>query len=220
MSNHLYLAHHGIKGMKWGVRRFQNPDGTLTEAGKQRYKLDSDGSLQKLTRKERAAAKKERVEAARKQTMEDYVAGKKLKPTSRMYARSQFESLKEASKDEYIKSEEGAKLYKEWSDAANEYQKLRGMAAAASVYGVGISSGYFDARAYQVKHGPLADASRKLAQAEGHYTAAKIIDKYGENGLERFMNDIWYMEKRNSGEEIVDWYVRNNQMYWSNERHL
>lgn len=31
-----YLAHHGIKGQKWGVRRFQNPDGSLTEAGKKR----------------------------------------------------------------------------------------------------------------------------------------------------------------------------------------
>lgn len=32
-----YLAHHGIKGQKWGVRRFQNPDGTLTEEGRRRY---------------------------------------------------------------------------------------------------------------------------------------------------------------------------------------
>lgn len=29
-----FLAHHGIKGQKWGIRRYQNPDGTLTEAGK------------------------------------------------------------------------------------------------------------------------------------------------------------------------------------------
>lgn len=32
-----YIEHHGILGMKWGVRRFQNDDGTLTEAGKKRY---------------------------------------------------------------------------------------------------------------------------------------------------------------------------------------
>ena len=35
------LCHHGIKGQKWGIRRYQNPDGTLTEEGKQRYKLGS-----------------------------------------------------------------------------------------------------------------------------------------------------------------------------------
>lgn len=32
-----FFAHHGIKGQKWGIRRFQNEDGTLTEAGKKRY---------------------------------------------------------------------------------------------------------------------------------------------------------------------------------------
>ena len=31
------LQHHGIKGQKWGVRRFQNEDGSLTNAGKKRY---------------------------------------------------------------------------------------------------------------------------------------------------------------------------------------
>jgi len=32
-----YLAHHGIKGQKWGQRRFQNADGSLTNSGRQRY---------------------------------------------------------------------------------------------------------------------------------------------------------------------------------------
>lgn len=37
-----YLAHHGIKGQKWGVRRFENPDGTLTAAGRKRYGEGAD----------------------------------------------------------------------------------------------------------------------------------------------------------------------------------
>lgn len=32
-----YLEHYGVKGQKWGVRRFQNKDGTLTKLGKKRY---------------------------------------------------------------------------------------------------------------------------------------------------------------------------------------
>lgn len=32
-----WMAHHGIPGMQWGKRRFQNKDGSLTEAGKRRY---------------------------------------------------------------------------------------------------------------------------------------------------------------------------------------
>lgn len=38
MNTNDYLMHHGIKGQKWGVRRFQNPDGTRTAAGKKREK--------------------------------------------------------------------------------------------------------------------------------------------------------------------------------------
>ena len=37
MSENEHLAHYGILGMKWGVRRFQNEDGSLTTLGKDRY---------------------------------------------------------------------------------------------------------------------------------------------------------------------------------------
>lgn len=45
------LAHHGIKGMKWGVRRYQRKDGSLTSAGKTRYK--SQGERLKSNDKDR-----------------------------------------------------------------------------------------------------------------------------------------------------------------------
>lgn len=39
MSNE--LSHHGIKGQKWGIRRFRNTDGSLTPAGKKRYSSEN-----------------------------------------------------------------------------------------------------------------------------------------------------------------------------------
>lgn len=40
------LYHHGILGQKWGIRRFQNKDGSLTSAGKKRYKAESESSTE------------------------------------------------------------------------------------------------------------------------------------------------------------------------------
>lgn len=49
------LRHHGIIGQKWGIRRYQNKDGTLTAEGKKKKKASSN-----LTEKQKPSTKKER----------------------------------------------------------------------------------------------------------------------------------------------------------------
>ena len=51
------LYHHGTKGQKWGVRRYQNPDGSLTPEGRIRYGYDKSGVSKNTQERMKTGAK-------------------------------------------------------------------------------------------------------------------------------------------------------------------
>ena len=72
-QNELY--HHGIKGMKWGVRRFQNEDGSLTTAGKKRYGDEPTGSDKKTSSNNGSKTPRKGLIARRKDSLtQKYIA--------------------------------------------------------------------------------------------------------------------------------------------------
>lgn len=67
------IVHSGVKGMRWGVRRYQNKDGSLTAAGRKRYGSSKEEAM-KARAKAKAKAEKANAKAAKKAEKD----GKKL----------------------------------------------------------------------------------------------------------------------------------------------
>lgn len=61
MNEQYELYHHGIRGMKWGIRRFQKADGSLTSAGKKRYDVGEATSKVKEAKTARNEARKKYI---------------------------------------------------------------------------------------------------------------------------------------------------------------
>lgn len=98
-----YLAHYGVIGMKWGIRKYQNPDGSLTAKGKKRYRTTGKGkykykshSTKKYDRKlkevawqlknEKDAKKRAKLEAKQKEYEKRATISRELDRREQQYA--------------------------------------------------------------------------------------------------------------------------------------
>lgn len=91
-----YLYHHGIQGQKWGVRKYQNPDGSLTAAGADRYGIEEPGKI-----------------------IKNEIKGMNKRQLKKSYESYKQKTLDEMNKDAVISDNEHAKVIKELAKKYN-----------------------------------------------------------------------------------------------------
>lgn len=142
------LSHHGIKGMRWGVRRFQNKDGSLTNAGKKRYDVDIEDAV---TKKQKAKAEARKASARYNRTYSKKDAEALTKANSKLkYANKQVKNEKIKSKlnDETKKSKRRLTLENQYKQsgmteeeaAIAAYKRVKTEKAIAAISGMTVAA--------------------------------------------------------------------------------
>ena len=156
------LYHHGIKGQRWGIRRYQNQDGSYTKAGRKRYGLDLD-----INDKSRTNIAKIRPGEARRRLDTAKAKGDKNGPRYaelKMRERSAKRALREARG-----IDKGAKRIEKGETITGNSikQAVAHGAAAAGSYAL---TNYLNKR--------LSDLSQVGRATPKHYAVASVINRY------------------------------------------
>lgn len=132
MDNNIHpneLCHYGIKGQRWGVRRYQNPDGTLTSAGKKRYNKE----MKEIERDKKKLAKEKQELSNRKKTQAKIEKLERLKAkvkTERDAVRAENKRLKDAEKQKKNTAKEYERQEREKREQEKQAKEREKEAAA------------------------------------------------------------------------------------------
>ena len=206
------LYHHGIKGMKWGVRRFQRKDGSLTSAGKKRYlddpsvksskaKMESDRAKQRLANAEynKASNKASYIPTKSNRQALNKAYADKIKADSE-YRRSKFDystnkeaaRLRESGKEIKNKSKHRLKLEEQYKKmgltdeqaqaAANKRIRTEKILAASAALTVTACAAY-------VANKKLKDRIDGVIKAGDQMQRISMTDNGGK------VHDVFYAAK-------------------------
>lgn len=194
MSNfneHNYLCHYGIKGMKWGIRRYQNPDGSLTSAGKAKYGTKSN--LKKHIKGEISKQKELQEEGMVAQKTYDKARKRLTKAENKYYKKGSEKAATQLRAARNAEKFQKKALDKATSDMKKHYNALVKEFGKESVKDI------------KYKNGKLNEKTKDFARdimviafglpANSYYTPQKTGVRAAQNEADVY-NDMLKTEKR------------------------
>lgn len=163
------LYHHGIKGMKWGVRRYQNEDGTYTQRGLARYRKAQE-NYDKSVEKRSAAKKAYKFGTG---TKEAYKSAKQEVKKNKKVVSKEYDKLKQDKL-----ADEGKALYRKGKTISGNTELVTGIATAAGI-GAKVVQAFVQAKTGDTR---IANISAALVATGGAAVSAILKGKnYREN---------------------------------------
>ena len=197
-----FLIHYGTKGQTWGVRRYHNEDGTLTEEGKKHYGYYTNSDGTKDTKRLKKDAKKDAEEYARAKAYYGEGAGTRRKQIKNLISermkdsdyKKEFETI--LSQQDMSKHQKAANRERKVNDTKNSIGKTaRGIKNL--ITGVGSAS-------------IAALAIYNVAKLTG---ASKYISSYAKTAVSSIANVVKKSVKTASS--AASHVTRNGQINWS-----
>lgn len=190
-----YLAHHGIKGQKWGVRRWQNADGSLTDAGRIHYGYGDPRERMSYSERQKYSKKLKRD----------------IKRHERAFNRTWYRQSIEAAQDKH--NANYRKAYKRYGDDIDNSEEAKNMWDAYD------KANRLEEESDSILDENVTKAWEDYSKAEEKYwkKTEELLNEHKGDILGAKLNDLGY-EDTQEGREILDSMLDSSRWWDSSNR--